>query len=517
MMFAAIIKKLPLAVVDRIHNYILRDYQRTLHFVTHADPALFQFIGAKKALQIFHHAEKNVPAYHSFCLKNNVDPKKVKTADDFNRLVPITEKERYVKKYSLKDRCVHGAFPKRGSIDESGGTSGTPSNWIRSTQENELLLHFAKFETEYAYQMSTKEMIVISAWSMGPWATGVKFCQVIQNYGLVKSAGTSVEKIEETLKTFGKSPEYLLAGYPPFLKKFLDETKVPLKEYKIHILTGGEGISLEWKKYFQAKLWKDATLFSSYGASDIDVNVAFETPFSQRVRELCQKNLKLREALFGTVPTIPMLFQYNPMMHYITQTYNRAEGKSEFVITLCDKNVVSPKVRYNLHDEGGVFTYQEMLAILERYEPLFLGEYPAKYRRWPLMKLPFLYVAGRTDGTISVDGANVYPNQIEAGILSNKELEKKTNAFLLYKATQKKQNLQLTVAIQLKEKIRSNSALQKKYHDVILKKLLELNPDFRESYDHNKALCDPLLVLHKYDSKLFSENEEGVKEKYIRQ
>ncbi|MBI5073286.1 hypothetical protein HZA99_05710 [Candidatus Woesearchaeota archaeon] len=133
------------------------------------------------------------------------------------------------------------------------------------------------------------------------------------------------------------------------------------------------------------------------------------------------------------------------------------------------------------------------------------------------MKLPFLYVAGRTDGTISVDGANVYPDQVEAGILSQKELEKKTNAFLLYKATQKKQNLKLTVAIQLKQKINHGKALQKKFHDAILKTLLELNPDFRESYKYNKQLCDPQVVLHKYNAALFAENGEQVKEKYIRE
>lgn len=514
-MFNWVAKKLPLAIIESFNRFILKDYQRTLKFITIANADLFHSIGAKKAVQIFHYAEKNVPAYHNFCLRNNINPKEIKTETDFNKNVPITEKTNYIKKYSLKDRCLNGKFPQHGNIDESGGTSGTPSNWIRSVQENEILLQLAKFEFEYVYNISNKNVIVLSAWSNGPWATGIKFCQLMQNYALVKSTGTSIEKIEETVKTFGTDPEYILAGYPPFLKKFLDETKLNLKKYKIHLLTGGEGISLEWNKYFKKQLWKDALIISSYGASDIDIGIGFETPFAQLIRETCQKNEILRKELFGQLPTIPMLFQYNPMLHYITKMYNKEKAKNEFLITLCDKNIVSPKIKYNLHDEGGIFTYKEMEEILSRHAPELIKEYKHNYTNWPLLKLPFLYVAGRTDGTISVDGANVYPEQIEDGILSEKELEMKTNTFMLYKATLKKQNLKLTIAIQLKEKVIIRKELQKKFHDAILKKLLELNPDYKESYTYNKRLCDPQIILHPYNSKLFMENEEHVKKKYI--
>jgi phenylacetate-CoA ligase len=474
---------------------------------------MFEAIGAKKALCIFHHAAKEVPAYGLFLQKNRIDPKKIKTTHDFNAL-PITEKANYIKKYSLNQRCVHGVLPQQGNVDESGGTSGNPSNWIRSVYENNLLLQVAKFEFEYEYNISQKQIIVLSAWSNGPWATGIKFCQIMQHYALVKSTGTSIENIEKTLKLFGKEPEYIIAGYPPFLKKFLDETVLNLKQYKIHILTGGEGISLEWKNYFKRKLWQKALIISSYGASDIDIGIGFETPFAQVIREHCQKNKELRTALFGDVPTIPMLFQYNPMMHYITQTYNKEEQKSEYVITLCDTTVASPKVRYNLHDEGGVYTYKEMMAIIEKHEKLLVSTYLQQWKQWPILHLPFLYVAGRSDGTISLDGANVYPEQIEAGILTIKALEEKTNSFMIYKSTKKKQDLKFAIAIQLKEGIKANKILQKQYHNAILSKILELNPDFKESYTYNQKLCDPEIILHSYNSPLFA--GEHVKEKYIK-
>jgi phenylacetate-CoA ligase len=515
-MLQGLIRALPLSITDCFHTFLLNDYQRTLSFVTRANPELFHTIGAKKVLQIFQHAAATVPAYRSFLQKHNVDPLQIKTIEDFERLVPITDKTNYIKKYDIAERCVSGKLPLHGNIDESGGTSGKPANWIRSVHENQLLFHVAKFEFEYIYNVSTKNMIVLSSWSTGPWATGIKFCQLMQHFTLVKCTSTNIKNIVETLEMFGKDYEYIIAGYPPFLKKFIDECRLPLKQYKIHLLTGGEGISLDWVSYFKRQLWDDALIISSYGASDIDIGVGFETPFSQNLRQLCLKNKELRSALFGEMPTIPMLFQYNPLMHHITQTYNRHEGKYEFVITLLDPAVASPKIKYNLHDEGNVYSYQEMIALVTRYAPECIQQYMKHYHHWPILRLPFLSVAGRTDGTISLDGANIYPEQVEAGIISQKQLEKKTQAFMIYKNAVKGNNQRFTIAIQLKSGVTQGKLLQRQYHDAILKKVLSLNPDFAESYRWNKQLCDPVIVFHKFDSPLFCSDDEQVKMKYIK-
>ncbi len=515
-MLHKLIRLLPLSVFDRLYFFLLRDYQKTLSFVTHADPSLFHAVCGKKAVQIFQHASATVPAYRSFLQKNQTDPLQIKTENDFNRLVPVTDKTNYIKKYDIAQRCVSGKVPQHGNIDESGGTSGKPTSWIRSVHENNLLFHAAKFEFEYIYNVGNKNVIVLSAWATGPWATGIKFCQIMQNYSLVKSTGTNIKNIVETLKVFGKGYEYIIAGYPPFLKKFIDECKLPLKQYKINLLTGGEGISLEWVRYFKKQLWNDALIISSYGASDIDIGIGFETPFSFFIRQLCEKKKQLRVALFGEMPTIPMLFQYNPLMHYITQTYNRQEGKYEFVITLLDHSVASPKIRYNLHDEGYVYSHQAMLQLLQRYATDCIDQYQKQFHHWPILRLPFLSVAGRTDGTISLDGANIYPEQVEAGILSEKHLEKKTQAFMIYKSTVKKNDQRFTIAIQVKEGVKLGKHIRLQFHDAILKKLLAVNSDYKESYHWNKQLCDPVIVLHRFDSPLFSSDDGRIKMKYVK-
>ncbi len=512
-MLSSLVKHLPLPILDRIHSFILNDYTRTLHFVNGTDPQVFHEISNKKVVATFQHAATTVPAYQQFLKQNNIDPQTIKTAEDFVRFVPETDKSNYIKKYSMEQRCTFGKFPKFGNIDESSGTSGKAVNWIRSVQENTLLSTVAKFEFEYVYNVSKRNVIVLSAWSCGPWATGIKFCQLMQQYTLVKNTGPNVKNIVETLLDFGSDYEYIIAGYPPFLKKFVDEAAIDLSKYTLHLLTGGEGSSVQWKDYLRKRLGNNSIIVSSYGASDIDIGVGFETPFCSFVRALLVRNHELRSVLFGDLPTLPMLFQYNPMMHYIIETYNKELGKQEYTITLLDTAVVSPKVRYNLHDEGGIFRYDEFMKLLARYEPLYYKKYMKKYAAWHILKLPFLFVAGRSDGTISLDGANVYPEQVEAGIL-NAGLQKKTAAFFIYKATGRNHNERFIVAVHLKKGVHKSAALVKKYQQGILAALLDLNPDFSESYRCNKKLCLPDIHLYSSDSSLFGNDD--VKIKYVK-
>ena len=65
-------------------------------------------IGKWKAWMVFEKAKKEVPAYKEFLkehAKNEVLLKGI--SPDFS-LIPITDKESYIKKYSIEDRCLQG-------------------------------------------------------------------------------------------------------------------------------------------------------------------------------------------------------------------------------------------------------------------------------------------------------------------------------------------------------------------------------------------------------------------------
>lgn len=509
---------IPLPIIEFFERWLLADYDRAKSFLQHMPSDVFHAISDKKVLAVFKHAAKTVPAYQSFLIENHLSPNQISSTALYNTVVPITTKENYIKKYSYEARCVGGKFPCYGNIDESSGTSGKPTNWIRSIKEEDLLFKMAEFEFNYIYKAHRRNLIVLSAWSSGAWATGIKFCQLMEHYTLVKNTDTDIPCIINTLKTFGKNYDYLIAGYPPFLKRMIDEgnKQIKWKDYKIDILTGGEGIVLEWKHFMQKSLRDNAIIVSSYGASDIDIGIGFETPFSNFIRELCVKNKDLRRALFGDLPTLPMIFQYNPTMHYISNVYNDATGKQEYVITLLDKRVASPKIRYNLQDEGGVYTYEKMISLLEHQQADYVALFRSK-KNIPeeVLRLPFLYVAGRSDGTISIDGANVYPHQIELCLHKEKSLAKKVNAFKIARVDDIRQNTHFHVKLQLKKGVRPSKGLAKQFHNAILHHLLELNGDYKEAYINNKPAADPKIVLYKFNASAFTGSNTKIKQEYI--
>ena len=59
------------------------------------------------------------------------------------------------------------------------------------------------------------------------------------------------------------------------------------------------------------------SVYSGYGATDIEIGMAGESPVSIAVRRLARARPDIRRALFGTDARLPMVFQYNPLIHYL--------------------------------------------------------------------------------------------------------------------------------------------------------------------------------------------------------
>ena len=72
--------------------------------------------------------------------------------------IPEMDKENYINKYNLESRCEFGVFPKGLVIDESSGSSGSPTNW-RGETERKINAKFIKFGIEKLFR---KEPIFVS-------------------------------------------------------------------------------------------------------------------------------------------------------------------------------------------------------------------------------------------------------------------------------------------------------------------------------------------------------------------
>jgi len=490
------LEMLPLRVLLWYENRLLQEYDRTLKLVTGDCESMLSLMSRKKLEYSFKRG-LHTPAYVDFLKKHGIAPNPL-PADKIVSIVPVTDKENYIKAYSYEQRCIDGKFPEAGNIDESSGSSGKPTNWVRSYREELLLLKAAYFEYKYVFNPK-KQVIMISAWSTGPWATGVKFCELAEHFSLVKNTGTDRDDIIQTMKTFGKGYHYIIAGYPLFLQT-LFEMDFNWKDYDIDLLTGGDGYSAVWPSKISHKLKHDAKVVSSYGCSDIDIGIGFETPFAQTIRHEAAHNRSLSAALFGGLQTTPMLFQYNPALHNIQ---NLPGG--EFAITHLDPDTASPKIKYNIHDTGGKIDFSAMIAILKEHAPRLL-----ELMKDDTLHLPFLYIAGRSDGTLSFDGGNVYPEQLD--IIFTKIFPDKVNHFKMLRAEKKKQPFQILV--ELRKGIKKTKMLTREIESAILEQLPKLNKDYAESLANNKNLV-PIVELFNLNEGLFKENPAAIKYKFI--
>ncbi len=449
-------------------------------------------IGMLRAHAVYLKAKDHCPAYREFL---NHEGYRHNGRWRLSNL-PITTKENYVKKYSIVERCYDGRLPAAGVvIDESSGSSGVPNNWVRSAEERDDVKRILQLNYQLIYH--DRGCILLNCFALGPWATGMNVSMSLVDVGILKSIGPDQKKLENTLEIFGTDYRYLVFGYPPFIKSFIDTTKLDLSNYRMDLIVGGEGISEPLRthllKYFQS-------VISSYGASDLEINIGVETELTINLRRLCMKDRELCEALFGRdMP--PMIFQFNALDYIIETT---ADG--ELLFTIGRQTSAAPKIRYNLHDLGGTFTHRELAAKLAA-RGINIHEL-AK----PQSHFPILFVFGRSDLTVPFFGAKVYPTDIEEIINDDAELAKQINSFQIASYEDETINRRLKVRLECAIGVRLSSSPE--LHQKIFEGLCRVNQDFREVTKMFTPECVEIEV-YGFEQGPFAGRDIRIKNRYI--
>ena len=138
---------------------------------------------------------------------------------------------------------------------------------------------------------------------------------------VLKSIGPDVAKSSATLKLLGPKYRYVITGYPPFLKVLVDTADIDWSEYDVCAVVGGEGMSEPLRAALNKCFRKT---ISSFGASDLEINLAVETDFTIALRQAIAVGCVARpKTLYGREP-LPMVFQYDPL-NYSHRERRRAE------------------------------------------------------------------------------------------------------------------------------------------------------------------------------------------------
>jgi len=497
---------LSIKLIDVIQGGILKNYAIFALIVSHAP----QKYGAEacwyRAIKEFLITYKHVPAYKDFLHKSVWSCKSANAKEIFQSL-PITDKPNYILPYSTEERCLGGNFFHEGVvIDESSGSTGIPYNWVRSQRERAMVKSVIGVYLKYCY--GDKKFVVLNTFSMGAWATGFNMALAAQSLGVVKSTGPDIDKILHTLHFFGNKYPYILNGYPPFLKYLFDEGEnkgFKWDDYIIHILVGGEGMSEGLRDYL---LRHAKTVYSGYGASDLEIGIGGENPLTVMIRKLCFKDAALRKTLFGEDHRLPMLFQYNPLDHFIEII------QKEIVVTVSKPWTLSPRIRYNIKDEGGMITFDEMKEKLKSHNiDIVELERKCNYPRW---YLPFLFIYGRKDSTISVMGANIYPEDVESIVYSDFMLANSINSFSLSLEEDAQGNPRPCFEFELLD-INQKTKVEEKLKDVVSLGLARLSLDYKKAKEEYPQAVEPIIRIFGTNEGPFKDNQARIKKRYIKQ
>src|SRR5918992_4799661 len=123
--------RLVLQPLDRLFNFLGPRYKPFIWPVSSVPPRVLAGIGRWRAVRTAANAYRRVPAYRAF-----LDEHGVSEASFRAFALPAMDKDGYIRRFTIDERCVGGCLPARdAAIDESSGSTGTPYNWVRTLCE----------------------------------------------------------------------------------------------------------------------------------------------------------------------------------------------------------------------------------------------------------------------------------------------------------------------------------------------------------------------------------------------
>lgn len=181
-----------------------------------------------------------------------------------------------------------------------------------------------------------------------------------------------------------------------------------------------------------------------------------------------------------------------------------------------------PLVRYHISDTGGIIPYDAMLQFLTKWEfdPVAYLSVEKRGRQDAhltgdirgIHPLPFVYVFGRSNFTVSYFGANIYPENVTVGLEQPIIREWVTGKFVLQVKEDADKNLFLSVVVELAPSVTAPEQKREAIASSILSQLLRLNSEFA-NYVPSEYQMPQVTLAPTGDPEYFP---IGVKHRYTR-
>lgn len=491
------------------YAYLIELYRRSLMLSTRTMFLIYapkfnwfrRFNSTARTYAEFLKARRRIPAYRDFLKQQGFEKMTYKGLMPRLETIPIMDKENYVKVYALEERCNYGKIPLNDVvIDESSGSSGTPTNWVRGKVERKRNAKFIQFGMRNL--LGNGPLFIVNAFALGPWATGMNISMSCVKFSILKSLGPDENKIINTLLQFGPKHHYVIMGYPPFLKLLVDKAPIDWHTYQVTFIFGGESMSEGMRDYLLKKGIRN--IYSSFGASDLELNISAENDFTISIRRLIRDNQEFREKVCRFNGAVPMVFQYNPSDFRV-----ESSEQGELIISITRPKYIAPKVRYNIHDRGHIVSLDEIYSAMSE-----LGIAQDKVLK-PRTDLPLLFHYGRADLTVSFFGSNISPTDLQETIFSKALFSDVIHSFQIQINESTDGDKQLYISLEKKAGVEQLPLDEAQFSSEFFEQLAQINQDFKEAKRMIATPSQLSIVYFNFGTGPFENRDIRIKANYF--
>jgi phenylacetate-CoA ligase len=215
--------------------------------------------------------------------------------------------------------------------------------------------------------------------------------------------------------------------------------------------------------------------------------MATETPLSILLRRLAVKHEGLYRKLFSQAHRLPTLAQFIP----------------DFIAFEAGKNgevyatggTPLPFIRYDIGDQGGVFTYAEALQKCAEVGIDLTAEMKQAKIDDTVTELPFVYLYERADLSTKLYGAIIFPEHVKIG-LQNPELEKSiTGRFTMTTEHDAKHNEYLEINIELQHGVKEDETIRAAITESVIKSLSASSGEYQNNRVNMGERVTPRIVF----------------------
>lgn len=481
------------------------------------DSTQWSRINTSTILKRFKDAHQHVPAYKSFLNDQGIDPSKIKSTKDIAKIPPVS-KTNYLRVHPWEALCIKGSLNDAPLVlTATSGSTGEPFYIPRTDEAHEAATVFHRIFVERAGLDPKKPTLVVVCFGMGVWIGGLLTYEAFRRISergwplTVITPGVSKKEIFDALRNIGPSHDQLiLCGYPPFVKDVIDDGAahgITWKQWDMRVICAAEGFSERFRDYVMRKTgMRDPyrSMMNIYGSAELGT-MATETPLSILLRRLATKNKRLYSRLFSEAHRLPTLAQFIP--HFVSFEAGD-EGR-----VYATGGTALPFIRYDIGDNGGVFTYTDAVRICKETGIDLIREARTAAIHDTCMKLPFVYLYERADLSTKLYGAIVYPEHVKAGLQKRTFERLITGRFTMTTEHDADHNEHLVVNLELRPGVSDTKIDKDALVESIVTSLCASNSEYNNNHTSMRERVIPHLIFWPHEHPTYF--KAGIKQKWV--